>query len=191
MDLVADFCYLLPTAVIAEMLGVPVADRPLFKKWTDAILNARVNDAAFFATAVPSEAVARVDEAFGEMEAYFEQMLLERRQKPRADMMSDLLASALEGRSLSIEEAIAFCRVLLPMRPGPGWWQSMPGNRYRLLRPIKSTQGYAPLCEVIAAHIRITRGVHCSPEQVIITAGALGAFLEMYPETISPKRNRV
>jgi GntR family transcriptional regulator / MocR family aminotransferase len=38
------------------------------------------------------------------------------------------------------------------------------------------TQGYAPLREAIAAHIGITRGVHCSPEQIILTAGAQGAL---------------
>ncbi|GLV55564.1 GntR family transcriptional regulator [Dictyobacter sp. S3.2.2.5] len=37
-------------------------------------------------------------------------------------------------------------------------------------------QGYAPLREAIAAHIGITRGVHCSPEQIILTAGAQGAL---------------
>ena len=37
-------------------------------------------------------------------------------------------------------------------------------------------QGYAPLREIIAAHIGITRGVHCSPEQIILTAGAQGAL---------------
>ncbi len=37
-------------------------------------------------------------------------------------------------------------------------------------------QGYTPLREAIAAHIGITRGVHCSPEQIILTSGAQGAF---------------
>jgi GntR family transcriptional regulator/MocR family aminotransferase len=36
--------------------------------------------------------------------------------------------------------------------------------------------GYAPLREAIAAHIGITRGVRCSPEQIIITAGSQGAL---------------
>jgi GntR family transcriptional regulator/MocR family aminotransferase len=40
----------------------------------------------------------------------------------------------------------------------------------------QDAQGYAPLREAIAAHIGITRGVHCSPEQIIITAGAQGAL---------------
>ncbi|GHO46172.1 PLP-dependent aminotransferase family protein [Ktedonospora formicarum] len=37
-------------------------------------------------------------------------------------------------------------------------------------------QGYAPLREAIASHIGITRGVQCSPEQIIMTSGAQGAF---------------
>ncbi|QBD83176.1 PLP-dependent aminotransferase family protein [Ktedonosporobacter rubrisoli] len=37
-------------------------------------------------------------------------------------------------------------------------------------------QGYFPLREAIAAHIGITRGVHCSPEQIIMTSGSQGAL---------------
>jgi GntR family transcriptional regulator/MocR family aminotransferase len=36
--------------------------------------------------------------------------------------------------------------------------------------------GYYPLREAIAAHIGITRGVRCTPDQIIITAGSQGAF---------------
>jgi GntR family transcriptional regulator/MocR family aminotransferase len=36
--------------------------------------------------------------------------------------------------------------------------------------------GYEPLREAIAAHIGITRGVRCTPEQIIMTAGSQGAF---------------
>jgi GntR family transcriptional regulator/MocR family aminotransferase len=37
-------------------------------------------------------------------------------------------------------------------------------------------QGYAPLRAAIAAHIGMTRGVRCSPEQIIITSGSQGAL---------------
>lgn len=40
----------------------------------------------------------------------------------------------------------------------------------------QSPAGYLPLCEAIATHISITRGVRCGPEQVIVTAGAQGAI---------------
>lgn len=36
--------------------------------------------------------------------------------------------------------------------------------------------GYFPLREAIAAHIGVTRGVRCTPEQIIITAGSQGAL---------------
>src|SRR5437667_2832025 len=39
MDLAADYAVPLPLMVIAEMIGIPLADRPLFKRWSDAILN--------------------------------------------------------------------------------------------------------------------------------------------------------
>src|SRR5947208_4108206 len=38
MDLAADFAVPLPMLVIAEMLGVPVADWPRYKRWSDVIL---------------------------------------------------------------------------------------------------------------------------------------------------------
>ena len=37
-DLVADYAEPLPVAVIADMLGVPVADRPLLRDWSQAIV---------------------------------------------------------------------------------------------------------------------------------------------------------
>lgn len=36
--------------------------------------------------------------------------------------------------------------------------------------------GYRPLCEAIAEHVTISRRVRCTPEQVVIVAGAQGAF---------------
>src|SRR5205085_3475545 len=36
--------------------------------------------------------------------------------------------------------------------------------------------GYYPLREAIAEQIGITRGVRCTPEQIILTAGSQGAF---------------
>src|SRR5207302_11107035 len=40
----------------------------------------------------------------------------------------------------------------------------------------QKVQGYAPLRQAIATHIGLTRGVHCSSEQIILTTGAQGAL---------------
>ena len=37
-DLIRDFAFPIPAVVIAEMLGVPAAERDLFKSWSDAIM---------------------------------------------------------------------------------------------------------------------------------------------------------
>src|SRR5689334_16861011 len=47
MDVVTDIAYPLPTIVIAEMLGVPTTDRPLFKRWADVLLSQQLTDAEF------------------------------------------------------------------------------------------------------------------------------------------------
>jgi GntR family transcriptional regulator / MocR family aminotransferase len=36
--------------------------------------------------------------------------------------------------------------------------------------------GYLPLREAIATHVMVSRGVHCTPEQIIITSGAQGGL---------------
>jgi GntR family transcriptional regulator / MocR family aminotransferase len=35
-------------------------------------------------------------------------------------------------------------------------------------------QGYLPLRQAISTHISLTRGVHCSPEQILLTTGGAG-----------------
>ena len=37
MDLIHDFAYPLPVIVIAELLGIPTADRAKFKQWSDTL----------------------------------------------------------------------------------------------------------------------------------------------------------
>jgi GntR family transcriptional regulator/MocR family aminotransferase len=40
----------------------------------------------------------------------------------------------------------------------------------------QQVQGYAPLRQAIATHIGMTRGVHFSPEQIVLTTGAQSAL---------------
>lgn len=116
MDFATDLAYPLPTIVIAEMLGVPSSDRPLFKRWADALLQQQLSDAEFFR---PNEQqrdnpeFKRLARTFDEMAEYFRGMLEERKREPREDMMSDLLAASIDGEHLSMEDTISFCNILL------------------------------------------------------------------------------
>ncbi|GCE14633.1 cytochrome P450 [Tengunoibacter tsumagoiensis] len=116
IDFVTDIAYPLPTMVIAEMLGVPTSDRPLFKQWADGLLNRQLSDAEFFRpdeTAAHNPEMERLQTLFEEMSDYFEAKLEERRLQPRDDMMSALLAAEVDGEHLSIDDVISFCILLL------------------------------------------------------------------------------
>jgi len=116
MDVMVDLAYPLPTIVIAEMLGVPTSDRPLFKQWADGLLSRQLSDAEAFK---PEEEqrdnpeMQRFTRLFEEMSDYFEAQLEERRRQPREDMMSELLAAEVDGERLSKEDTISFCILLL------------------------------------------------------------------------------
>ncbi|HEX7737643.1 MAG TPA: cytochrome P450 [Ktedonobacteraceae bacterium] len=116
MDFATDLAYPLPTIVIAEMLGVPSSDRPLFKRWADVLLEQQLNDAEFFR---PDEEqrenpqLKRFARTFEEMSDYFRRMLEERKREPRDDMMTDLLAASIDGEHLSMQDTINFCNILL------------------------------------------------------------------------------
>ena len=116
MDFATAIAYPLPTIVIAEILGVPTSDRPLFKRWADGLLRRQLSDAEFFR---PEEEqrkdpeFQRLMHTFEEMSDYFRQMLEERKRAPRQDMMSDLLAAEVDGDHLSMEDVISFSTLLL------------------------------------------------------------------------------
>jgi len=100
MDLVSEFAAALPVEVIAEIIGVPRADRHVFKKWTDDILG-------FQGVNRPSEDdLSRAQDALVEARHYLADMIRERRREPRADLMSKLVAVESEGQRLSEAELI-------------------------------------------------------------------------------------
>lgn len=89
MDLIPDFAYQLPVAVIARMLGVPPEDREAFKRWSTGVTAPMVP--------VPSaEAVAQGNAAVEEFKTYFRELAARRRREPRDDLMT-LLVQAEDG----------------------------------------------------------------------------------------------
>ncbi len=112
MDVVADLAYPLPVTVIAEMLGIPTEDRPLFKDWVDALLTTQSNDAELV-QAAGEERFQRRQSVIQEMTDYFIQKLEEHRRHPQTDLLSELLTAEVDGIRLSQEDILSFCRLLL------------------------------------------------------------------------------
>jgi hypothetical protein len=107
MDIIADLAYPLPTTVIAELIGIPAADRDQFKAWSADI-------AAFLGPSVAP--VDKLTAAFHSVMAlveYFERVAAERRREPRDDLLGRLIAVEEQGEVLSTEEMFATCVLLL------------------------------------------------------------------------------
>jgi cytochrome P450 len=104
MDLIEGLAYPLPVIVIAELMGIPAADRDRFKQWSDVIVRPA------------SEEPGAPDGQGGahrEMAAYFMGMIEERRRRPGNDLISKLLAAQIDGQHLDAVELLGFCALLL------------------------------------------------------------------------------
>jgi len=109
MDLIEDLAYPLPVTVICEMLGVPTADRDVFKQWSSDI--ARSLDAAILPA--DSEAIPRGRDARAALSEYLSSLIATRRKNPRADLLSALIAAEEEGNKLTEGELLSTCMLLL------------------------------------------------------------------------------
>lgn len=107
MDVIADLALPVPSTVICEMMGVPLADRPRFTEWTSAathLLAALLSD---------PEVVARGVEAANKLGEYFTDLIAERRRDLGEDILSDLIRAEEAGDRLSPEELLSQCIGLL------------------------------------------------------------------------------
>jgi cytochrome P450 len=107
MDVIADFAFPLPAIVIAEMLGLPPADREQFKQWSNDVM-------AFLGTGRPQVDVARrAQQGVYALKGYLRSIFSQRRQSPQDDLISALLIVEQEGDRLSEEEMFGMCVFLL------------------------------------------------------------------------------
>jgi cytochrome P450 len=106
-DYVEEFGALLPPIVIGDLLGVPMADRDLIRRWFDEILHREEGSTS------PSEkAIAAGLEVF----EYVNSMMAERRVRPTDDLVTALVQAELEEngtvRRLDEMEVVSFVTLL-------------------------------------------------------------------------------
>jgi cytochrome P450 len=106
-DLIADLLELVPVAVIAELLGIPEADRHLLRPWSaDMTLMFELNPTP--------EAQRAATTASAEFEAYLRRIARERRRSPGGDLISQLGAVLeTDGDRLTEDELIGTAVLLL------------------------------------------------------------------------------
>lgn len=98
-DLMPVFAAPLPAMVIAELLGIPAADWPRFKQWSDGLIGFNITQ-------------AKVDN-FYELGVYLAAQIAMRRREAQADLMSGLIAARDQDDVLSEDELIGQCVILL------------------------------------------------------------------------------
>jgi cytochrome P450 len=101
MDLIADFAYLLPTTLIARMLGVPESDRGKFNTWTDNINGVHTSRKAV------QERFLFAQDNLLEMREYFRQLYEDRVENPQDDLMTRLAQADVDGKSFTENELLA------------------------------------------------------------------------------------
>jgi unspecific monooxygenase len=105
-DLIADLLELLPVTVIAELLGIPQADRANLRPWSrDMTL--------VFELHPPAGDRARAVTAARAFEAYIRDLARERRRQPTGDLMSELALVADAGDRLTEDEMVGTAILLL------------------------------------------------------------------------------
>ncbi|MFI0775828.1 cytochrome P450 [Streptomyces sp. NPDC021212] len=121
-DLIAAVAEPLPVEVIAEMLGIPPADRPALRPWSADICG-------MFELNPGEETARRAVRASLEFSEYLRGLIAARRKDPGEDLISALIAAHDEGDRLSEQEMVSTCVLLLNAgheatvnTTGNGWW---------------------------------------------------------------------
>lgn len=103
-DVIHDLGELLPTQVIADMLGIEPEFQHEFRKASDILLQADISS---------GKAAPEAGEAEQLLTDYLGELIIQRRASPKDDLTSALISAEIDGEHLSDREIIGFCELLL------------------------------------------------------------------------------
>ncbi len=122
LDLIADLIEDLPVTVIAELLGVPEADRGWLRPWS-------ADMTLMFELATTEAEQRRAVQATVEFTAYLRDLARQRRHRPGEDLISSLAKVAEAGDALTEDELVGTAILLLNAGheasvngTGNAWW---------------------------------------------------------------------
>ena len=99
MELVRQFAYPFPVAVISDLLGIPVEDRDQIRRWTENLLRVdRGRDRAMD---------QQVRQGLLDFAAYLRELFAKKRQQPQNDMISRMVLMEEDGDVLTEEETLS------------------------------------------------------------------------------------
>ncbi|MDS0140065.1 MULTISPECIES: cytochrome P450 [unclassified Amycolatopsis] len=111
-DVVDALAYPLPIIVIAELLGVPVADRPLFTRWAQVLFSGdQLGESADMEDI--QRALDAIAPTIREMNAYILDHIRHHRAHPGPGLTSRLVEAEFDGERLEDQEIVGFVALLL------------------------------------------------------------------------------
>ncbi|MEU0530268.1 cytochrome P450 [Amycolatopsis tolypomycina] len=111
-DVVDALAYPLPIIVIAELLGVPVADRPLFTRWAQVLFSGdQLGESADMEDI--QRALDAIAPTIREMNAYILDHIRHHRAHPGPGLTSRLVEAEFNGERLEDQEIVGFVALLL------------------------------------------------------------------------------
>jgi cytochrome P450 len=207
-DVVEDFAYPLPVAVICRLLGVPLDDESQFSR-ASAVL-AQALDPFSTITCVSPDVVNERMQAVTWLRGYFHGLIERRRSKPGADLLSGLIAVEEAGDQLTEEEIVSTCNLLLiaghettvnlignailAMLRNPGHWTALGADSGRAPAIVEETLRYDPPVQLVgrAAADDMTIGgvdVPAADVMILLLAAAQRDPAEFdRPDTFDPDR---
>ena len=105
IDFIADFAAHVPGHVIGLFLGVPAQDAPLLRQWSETVVR-------FFDIDRTAEKKAAAETATRDFARYLEALVLERRARPRDDLISRMIEAERSG-AYEADELVATAMLIL------------------------------------------------------------------------------
>ncbi|MGW0810964.1 cytochrome P450 [Nonomuraea sp. NPDC002799] len=106
-DFAADVAEKIPINTISDLLGVPDGDRDLLLRLTKTALSSDTESDD------PEEAAEESLMARNEILLYFDDLVTERRARPREDVISTLVQAVVDGRPVSPDDVVFNCYSLI------------------------------------------------------------------------------
>lgn len=93
----------LPCDAFLGLLGIPLADKSFLLDFKDAVMKPQNHPGSY------EEQVARQTSWAAQGDAYFSELIAERRRKPGEDFISGMLSAEFQGQKLTDEEILDIC----------------------------------------------------------------------------------
>jgi cytochrome P450 len=163
-EVVEDFAYPLPVAVICRLLGVPLEDEPQFSR-ASALLAQALDPFLTFAGTL-SEGLQERLQAGRWLREYLRGLIERRRSRPGEDLLSGLIGVEESGDQLTADEIISNCVLLLvaghettvnlignailAMLRQPTQWAALGADATRAPAVIEETLRFDPPVQMVA-----------------------------------------